>query len=226
MSYKILVIEDNADTRRFLQVLLSRDYTVYIAQNGYEGIALAQSEQPDLILLDVVMPHFNGYDTCKELKSNPQTKSIPIFFLSAKNTREEIAQGLALGAEDYLPKPFDHHELQARIKAQLMRQKLVVSRATEIKIAGLVLDPITRTASYQDTDLNLTLTEFDLLRLLASRPNQAVTREEIMKEVWREIESQTSDRTIDVHIRALRKKAPVLNEKIQSVYGVGYKFCP
>ena len=223
MKNKILVIEDNADTRRFLQVMLSREFEVSIAENGLAGIEKAKNEQPELIVLDVVMPTLNGYDTCKELKNDSTTRHIPVIFLSGKNTTAEITYGLSMGADDYLPKPFDHKELLVRIKSRLNRAN-VNAISPFSKVGLLSIDSSARTVSYNGVAADLTLTEYDILRLLATRNGVVVSREEIMKEIWRDSAMQTSDRTIDVHIRSLRKKIPELNTHIQSVYGIGYKY--
>jgi DNA-binding response OmpR family regulator len=223
MKNKILVIEDNADTRRFLQVMLSREFEVSIAENGLDGIEKAKHEQPELIVLDVVMPTLNGYDTCKELKTDAKTRHIPVIFLSGKNTTAEITYGLSMGADDYLPKPFDHKELLVRIKSRLNRANSNASSPFS-KVGLLSIDSSARTASYNGVTADLTLTEYDILRLLATRNGVVISREEIMKEIWRDSAMQTSDRTIDVHIRSLRKKIPELNTHIQSVYGIGYKY--
>ena len=224
MKSKILVIEDNADTRRFLQVMLSREFEVSIAQDGAHGIELAKSFQPELIVMDVVMPVMNGYDTCKRLKEDTDTKDIPVIFLSGKNTTAEITYGLSMGADDYLPKPFDHKELLARIKSRITRAQN--SPAPKVKVGKLEVDTVNRIAIYENEVISLTLTEYDILRLLASRFGVVVSREDIMKEIWRDTATQTTDRTIDVHIRSLRKKIPAMNAHIQSVYGVGYKYLP
>ena len=223
MKNRILVIEDNPDTRRFLQVMLSREFEVLIAENGLEGIKKAKTDQPDLIILDVVMPTLNGYDTCKEIKSDPITQHIPVIFLSGKNTTAEITYGLSVGADDYLPKPFDHKELLARVKSRLIRAQASGPSAL-VKVGKLEINTETRSVTYHGTAFNLTLTEYDILKLLSTRNGVVVSREEIMKEIWRDTATQTSDRTIDVHIRSLRKKIPEMNAHIQSIYGVGYKY--
>jgi two-component system alkaline phosphatase synthesis response regulator PhoP len=224
MRQKILVIEDNPDTRRFLQVMLSREFDVLVAENGLDGIQLARTQHPDLIVLDVIMPVLNGYDTCKRLKADPETQPIPVIFLSGKNTTAEITYGLSMGAEDYLPKPFDHRELMTRIKSRLLRSQR--SASPKVKVGKLEIDPINRTANYNEQLVPLTLTEYDILRLLASRNGVVVSRSEIMKEIWKDSAPATTDRTIDVHIRSLRKKIPEMNVHIQSVYGIGYKYLP
>ena len=224
MRSKILVIEDNPDTRRFLQVMLNREFEVVIAKDGLEGLEIAKNQQPDLIVLDVVMPNLNGYDTCKKLKTTAETENIPVIFLSAKNTTADVTYGISMGAEDYLPKPFDHKELLARIKSRLARS--VSNPSPKLVVGKLEIDTIKRVASFNRQSIQLTLTEYDILRLLASRFGVVVSREEIMKEIWKDSATETTDRTIDVHIRSLRKKIPAMTQHIQSVYGVGYRYVP
>src|SRR5271170_4862647 len=117
----ILVIEDNADTRRFLEAMLCREFEIISAENGVIGIEYARNRAPDLILLDIMLPILSGYDVCSLLKKDERTKNIPIIFLSAKNTVADITHGLGTGADDYIPKPFDYKELLARIHARLRK---------------------------------------------------------------------------------------------------------
>ncbi len=219
---RILVIEDNHDTRRFLEVMLGKEFEVISAENGVIGIDFARNKTPDLILLDIMLPILSGYDTCSLLKKDERTRHIPVIFLSAKNTVTDITQGLTTGADDYIPKPFDYKELQARVKARL--RKSATSTNQPIQVGDLKIDPATREVVFGDKPISLTLTEFDILRFLAARAGQVVTRDEILGEVWKESEKKTNDRTIDVHVRALRKKIPALTKHIISIYGVGYKY--
>lgn len=221
---RILVIEDNQDTRQFLETVLQREFEVICAENAVLGIDYARNKRPDLIILDVMMPILNGFDACGLLRKDEATKSIPIIFLSAKNTVGDITQGLGLGADDYLAKPFDYKELVARIKVRL-REKATYRSEPKVLVHGelkLVLD--TRDAFYGGSSIELTQTEFDILRLLVQKIGQVVPRDEIIQEVWKGAESGAQKRTIDVHIRALRKKIPALTRHVISVYGVGYKY--
>lgn len=219
---KILVIEDNADTRRFLEVMLSKEYDVISAENGVIGIDHARNQQPHLILLDIMLPILSGYDTCSLLKKDEKTKHIPIIFLSAKNTVTDITHGLGTGADDYIPKPFDYKELQARIKARM--RKGPDQGSQPIQVGELMIDPTKREVQFSGKTATLTLTEFDILRFIASKVGSVVSREEILNEVWKSESHKTNDRTIDVHIRALRRKIPALTRHIISIYGVGYKY--
>jgi DNA-binding response OmpR family regulator len=221
-KYRILIIEDNADTRRFLEAMLAKDFEVISAENAVIGIEFARNKSPDLILLDIMLPILSGYDACSLLKKDEKTKNVPIIFLSAKNSVPDITHGLTTGADDYIPKPFDYKELLARIRARL--RKSVEAVAQPIQIGDLKIDPASREVIFGGKKAQLTLTEFDILRCLAARAGSVVSREEILKDVWREDSPKTNDRTIDVHIRALRRKIPPLTKHVISIYGVGYKY--
>src|SRR3954469_15970913 len=219
---RILIIEDNADTRRFLEAMLGKEFDILTAENGVIGIDYARNKAPDLILLDIMLPILSGYDACSLLKKDEKTKHIPIIFLSAKNSVPDITQGLIQGADDYIPKPFDYKELVARIKARLRKSSDNV--AQPITVGDLRIDPASREVSFGGKKAQLTLTEFDILRYLAVRAGSVVSREDILKEVWKDESNKTNDRTIDVHIRALRRKIPPLTKHIISIYGVGYRY--
>lgn len=219
---RILIVEDHPDTRRFLEAMLSKDYEVITAENGVIGIDMARNRNPHLILLDIMLPVLSGYDACSLLKKDERTKRIPIIFLSAKNSITDVTHGLAQGADDYIPKPFDYKELIARIEARIRRA--AGDAPTPLIVGQLELDPNTRKVTLASKNAQLTNTEFDILRCLAMREGEVVGREAILKEVWRDESKDTSDRTIDVHIRAIRKKVPGLSKHIHSVYGVGYKY--
>ena len=218
----ILIIEDNADTRKFLEAMLSKEYEIITAENAVIGIDFARNKSPDLILLDIMLPVLSGYDACSLLKKDEKTRRIPIIFLSAKNTVTHISQGLSQGADDYLGKPFDTKELLARIKARL--RKGPDSGSQPLHVGDLKIDQGNREVFYAGKKTQLTLTEFDILRCLAAKAGTVVSRDAILKEVWREPDKKNNDRTIDVHIRALRRKIPPLMKHIISVYGVGYKY--
>jgi two-component system response regulator MtrA len=221
-KHRILIIEDNADTRRFLEAMLAKDFEVICAENAVIGIEYARNKAPDLILLDIMLPILSGYDACSLLKKDEKTKGVPIIFLSAKNSVPDITHGLTTGADDYIPKPFDYKELLARIKARL--RKTVEAVAQPIQIGDLKIDPASREVTFGGKKAQLTLTEFDILRCLAAKAGSVVSREDILKDVWREDSPKTNDRTIDVHIRALRRKIPPLTKHVISIYGVGYKY--
>ncbi|HEY8280084.1 MAG TPA: response regulator transcription factor [Bdellovibrionota bacterium] len=218
---KILVIEDNEDTRRFLQQVLGRDYEVLLADNAVLGIDYARNQNPDLILLDIMLPHLSGLDACQLLKKDPRTARIPIIFLSAKSKVSDITSGLGLGADDYIPKPFDYKELLARIQARL---RIGRSAGETLQVGELSIDPASRTVKYKNRTVELTLTEFDILRRLASSAGETVNRKDIIEAVRHHSKKPINDRTIDVHIRAIRKKIPEMQKHLTSVYGMGYRY--
>jgi DNA-binding response OmpR family regulator len=219
---RILLIEDHLETRKFLETMLSKDYEILSAENAVIGIDFARNKQPDLILLDVVLPILSGLDACSLMKQDEKTKRIPLILLSVKNTQADVTKGLSVGADDYLPKPFDFRELEARIQARL--RKAASAEVAPIEIGDLRIEPNTREVTYAGRRAHLTLTEFDILRFLAAQFGNVVSRDAILKEVWKDGAEKTNDRTIDVHIRALRKKIPPLTKHIISIYGVGYKY--
>src|SRR5690606_23920551 len=139
---RILIVEDNADTRRFLEAMLSKEFEVISAENGVIGIDYARNKAPDLILLDIMLPILSGYDACSLLKKDEKTKRIPIIFLSAKNNVTDITHGLTTGADDYIAKPFDYKELVARIKARL--RKTGDSAPTILQVGDLRIDATNR----------------------------------------------------------------------------------
>lgn len=219
---RILIVEDNADTRRFLEAMLSKAYEIVVAENGVTGVEYARTRAPNLILLDIMLPVLSGFDACSLLKKDERTKRIPIIFLSAKNSITDVTHGLAQGADDYIPKPFDYKELQARIEARL---RINDGSATQpVRVGELTLEPATKIARLGGRDATLTTTEFEILRCLATKAGEVVSRDKILNEVWKDEAASTSDRTIDVHIRAIRKKLPPLTKHIFSIYGVGYRY--
>ncbi len=221
---KILVIEDNEDTRRFLQQVLSKEYEVLIAENAVLGIDFARNQGPDLILLDIMLPHLSGLDACQLLKKDPHTARIPIIFLSAKSKISDITSGLSLGADDYIAKPFDYKELLARVQAKLRANAGRGKGGDPILLGELAIDPSSRAVKYRNRAVELTLTEFDILRRLATQPGETVTRKDIIEAVRHHSKKLINDRTIDVHIRAIRKKIPEMQKHLTSVYGIGYRY--
>lgn len=219
---RILIIEDHADTRRFLETMLGKEFDILSSENAIIGIDYSRNRAPDLILLDLILPILSGYDACSLLKKDEKTKHIPIILLSAKNKPQEITEGLSSGADDYIPKPFDFKELLARIKARLRKNTEITFQP--LQIGDLRIDPSNREVQFASKSIQLTLTEFDLLRHLVLRAGNVVSRDEILKEVWKDQSSLSNNRTIDVHIRALRRKIPALTKHIISIYGVGYRY--
>ena len=221
---KILVIEDSEDTRLFLEKILIREFEVIVAADAVLGIDFARNQTPDLIVLDIMLPHLSGFDACQMLKKDERTKKIPIIFLSAKSKIADITNGLGLGADDFIPKPFDYKELMARIHARLRAVQENSGTGEILQIGDLSIDPANRIVKYRSRNYDLTLTEFDILRKLAGAAGAVVSRKEIIDAVKQNSKKPINDRTIDVHIRAIRKKIPEMQKHLISVYGSGYRY--
>lgn len=224
---KILLIDDDPlITRPLSRSLESQGYTVAIAENGKDGLqqALDRDTQPDIVVLDVMMPEMNGWDVCKELRSK---SGVPILMLTAMSEEIDRILGLELGADDYLTKPFSARELAARIKAMLRRVAIDQTPVPEqtVTIGDLTINYDRREVHRGDTALNLRYKEFELLTLLMNKKGQVVDRAEIFDQVWG-TDWLGDTRTLDVHIRWLREKIeddPSQPKMIQTVRGVGYR---
>jgi DNA-binding response OmpR family regulator len=225
MQKRILIIEDNEDTRRFLHQILVKEFEVIVAENAIVGIEFARNQNPDLILLDVMLPHLSGLDACQILKKDEKTKNIPIIFLSAKTSVGDITSGLYNGADDYIAKPFDFKELTARVHARLRAVNQGSKAQDQILIGELKIDPFHRHIFFKNKKIELTLTEFDIIRCLATNAGEVVSRKKIIDDVWGgNAKEDINDRTIDVHVRSIRKKIPEMTKHLASVYGVGYRY--
>lgn len=221
---KILVVEDNPDTLKFLSRILANDFEVFSAENAVAGIEIARNQQPDLILMDIMLPHLNGLDACQLLRKDPKTAGIPVIIVSAKNRSADITTGLDIGADDYISKPFDAKELIARVKARLRISDKQRRLADKIAVGELAIDVTNRIVTFAGKAAELTLTEFDIIRCLAQSAGEVVSRKKIIEFVWTRSKKEINDRTIDVHIRSIRKKIPDIGTHLTSVYGVGYRY--
>lgn len=218
---KILIADDEPDILEIIQFNLQAEgYEVVTAKNGDEAIDMAKKNHPDLIILDVMMPGKNGIDTCNILRSQPDFKDTLIIFLSALSDESTEVRGLETGADDYLTKPISPKVLITKVNA-LFRRIHKQEDTGIIKIGDLAIDREKFIVRYQDKDIILARKEFELLALLASKPNKVFLRNEILNQVWG-TEVIVGDRTIDVHIRKIRQKLNL--DCITTVKGVGYKF--
>ena len=227
---RILVVEDDPDISHLLQIHL-RDsaFEVDVADNGTEGLRLAERETYQLILLDLMLPGVDGLEICKRLRS--QGSTVPILMLTAKTAEFDRVLGLELGADDYLTKPFSIMELQARVKAILRRVELASQAArTEggetIEAGGLRIDVAGHQASVDDRMLDLTAKEFDLLLHFARHPGRVYSRAQLLDRIWGYSHSGY-EHTVNTHINRLRKKIENGAERqpyIETVWGVGYRF--
>ncbi len=223
IQYKVLLVDDEEDILEFLSYNLKKDgYDVYIAINGKEAIEIAKKVNPNLIILDVMMPGMDGIETCKEIRELPEMKNVLVAFLTARNEDYSQIAGFDVGADDYINKPIKPRVLSSRIKALLRRGGIVENVNTEkVDLGGIRIDREKYVIFKDDKQISLPKKEFELLDLLASKPGKVFTREVILDKVWGG-DVVVGDRTIDVHIRKLREKLG--EDFIKTVKGIGYKF--
>lgn len=222
---KILVIEDEEDILELVRYNLAREgFQVLGYTSGEEGLAAVETEQPDLIILDLMLPGIDGLDVCKTLKRNPATAATPIIMLTAKGEEADVVTGLELGAEDYIAKPFSPRVLLARLKVVLRRKPSAPEKEGEILRAHrLSIHPGRFEVTVDRKRVDLTPTEFRILHLLARRAGWVFTRGQIVDAVRGE-DYAVTERAVDVQIVGLRKKLGEYGQCIETVRGVGYRF--
>ncbi len=226
---KILIIDDEEHILEMLRInMRTHGYSCKTATSGEEGLALLSGYQPDLILLDVMLPGIDGVEVCKQLKDNDEYKRIPVLMLSAKSEGNDRIAGLEGGADDYITKPFSIKELFLRINAALRQVELLTSVKQSIYTAGsLTLDVDKYMITSCGERIDLTLTEFRILHLLLSKKGTAVPRELLLTEIFGKSED-VFGRSLDVHIRNIRKKldnSMTEGVSLQTVRGTGYMLC-
>ncbi len=221
---RILIVEDERPMRIALEdVLTGEGYRVLSAADGQHGLERAIAEKPDLILLDIMMPRLDGYAVCAELRRLEMP--VPILMLTAKGMVEDRVQGLDVGADDYLVKPFSTEELLARVRALLRRTRRQGHSPAILRLGEVEIDLVRQTATRGRKTLHLTAKEFSMLRLMAETPGEPITRERFLDVVWGYTAFPTT-RTVDNHIanlRSLIEPNPEEPRWIQTVHGVGYK---
>ena len=228
MSKRILIVEDEesiADLER--DYLELSGFQVEVANDGETGLNKALKGEFDLIILDLMLPGVDGFEICREVRSQ---KNTPIIMVSAKKDDIDKIRGLGLGADDYMTKPFSPSELVARVKAHLSRyERLIGSGSPEneiIEIRGLKIDKTARRVWVNGEEKNFTTKEFDLLTFLAQNPNHVYTKEELFREIW-DMDSIGDIATVTVHIKKIREKIEFNTAKpqyIETIWGVGYRF--
>lgn len=218
----ILVVDDEHDLLDLLEYNLKKEgFKVYLADNGEKGINLAQKHQPDLVLLDVMMPKMSGFEVCEALRQDADIKRLPIIFLTAKDDEASEVEGLTIGADDYITKPISTVKLVTRIKALLRRYEETEEVEDQLRAHDLVIDRDRYIVARGVEEFQLPRKEFELLYFLMSRQGKVLDRQTLLNKVWGD-NIYVVDRTVDVHIRKIREK---LGEGyIETIKGVGYRF--
>jgi two-component system phosphate regulon response regulator PhoB len=220
----ILVVDDEEDIRELVALNLDREgYTVLTCETGEQALALARAKEPDLVLLDLMLPGIDGLEVCKRLKADPSRQHVPVVMLTAKGEESDIVAGLELGADDYVTKPFSGKVLVARVRRLLRKATEMGDDKALVKVHGLVIDPARHEVALHGKPVSLTLTEFNILHTLARRPGLVFTRYQIVDAIHGD-DYLVTDRAVDVQIVALRRKLGACGKLIETVRGVGYKF--
>lgn len=226
MSNKlILVVEDEAPIREMLKFALERaDFRVALAGNAAEGRLRIADQQPDLILMDWMMPGMSGVEFSRELKNNPTTRDLPIIMVTARVEEEDKVRGLNVGCDDYVSKPFSFPELIARINA-VLRRSVPGGEEETLAVAGLEVNAASQRVTAKGEPVRLGPTEYRLLHFFVSHQDRVYTREQVLDRVWGQ-SVYVEERTVDVHIRRLRKALEPhgFDAMIQTVRGTGYRF--
>ncbi|MGA6828084.1 response regulator transcription factor [Nitrospira sp. NS4] len=221
---KILIVEDEKDILQLVKLYLDKEgYRTVTASTGSEGLKQVRAEKPDLVVLDLMLPEIDGLEVCKRLRSAPETAMLPIIMLTAKAEESDTIIGLELGADDYVTKPFSPKTLVARVKALFRRLERKPEQGQPRYVYGdLVMDLTRHELTVKGEEIPLTAKEFGLLEHLLRNPGRVLTREVLLNAVWG-YEYYGTTRTVDVHIRRLKQKLPLLDEAIVSVKSLGYK---
>ena len=225
MAISVLIVEDDQNIAELLQLYLEKEgYAVTIAGDGGAGLVKFRAIQPDIVLLDVMMPVMDGWTVCKTIRSESQT---PIIMLTAKSETDDKITGLKSGADDYITKPFEMREVLARIEAVLRRSDRsgAESKARKLTFDKLVIDMDAFELIVDGKKVDTPPKEMELLFYLASSPNRVYTRNQLLDEVWG-FDYFGDSRTVDVHVKRLREKIEIagVNWSLKTVWGVGYKF--
>jgi two-component system, OmpR family, alkaline phosphatase synthesis response regulator PhoP len=224
LSKSILLVDDESDILDFVSYNLRKEgYTVFTSDNGKDALVKAEKHHPDLILLDIMMPEMDGIETCRELKRIPSMQTTLIVFFTARG--EDFTQILSLdaGGDDFITKPIKPAVLISKVNSLLRRQKQGKDVPNLLEVGDLQIDKEKYLVYREGKEIQLARKEFELLNLLASKPDKVFTRDEILSRVWDD-DVIVGERTIDVHIRKIREKTA--SEHIRTIKGVGYKFTP
>ncbi len=228
MKKKILVVDDEKDIVDILKYNLEREneFEVLTASNGKEALAHA-AMNPDVIILDIMMPEINGFEVCKQLKNNPATSGIPVIFLTAKENEIDEILGLEIGADDYISKPISPRKVLARIKSVIRRsqnEKQVHTISDDnIKFKNLEIDTASHSVKIKEREIFFPKKEFQLLHFLLANRGKVYSREILLNRIWGE-NIYVVDRTVDVHVAKVREKLGEYAEYIETIKGLGYRF--
>ncbi|MFP3155832.1 response regulator transcription factor [Lachnospiraceae bacterium ZAX-1] len=224
---KILIVDDDVNIAELISLYLTKEcYETKMANDGEEALSMFERDEPNLILLDLMLPGIDGYQVCREIRTK---SNVPIIMLSAKGEIFDKVLGLELGADDYIMKPFDSKELVARVKAVLRRYQPVKVEPENpnircVEYQDLVINQTNYSVMYYGEPVDMPPKELELLYFLAASPNQVFTREQLLDHIWG-YEYIGDTRTVDVHVKRLREKLKDHDEwKISTVWGIGYKF--
>ena len=225
MKTKILLVDDEPDIVEFLQYnLLQEGFDVITAYDGQKALD-KMAENPELVILDIMMPKLDGYEVCKRIRENPAYEKIPVIFLTAKSGEVNEIMGLELGASDYIQKPISPKKLIARVKSNLRKtdSNKIKKEPDKIEIGPLKIDREQYIVYLNGEEKVFPRKEFEVLYYLANNPGRVFSRDTLLKDVWG-TDVYVVDRTVDVHIRKIREKLGVFSDLIETVKGVGYRF--
>ncbi len=224
VTTQILVVEDERDIADVLDYNLTKaGYDVIAAACGHDGLKLARSRKPDLVLLDLMLPDISGTEVCRALKDDPNTRTVPVIMVSARGEEIDRVVGFELGVEDYVTKPFSIRELLLRIKAVLRRQGPKTQASDFLEFGELRIDLGAHRVWVNGVEVELTAIEFKLLITLHERQNRVQSRAALLDHVWG-MDTKVTTRTVDAHVKRLRQKLGAARDYVETVRGVGYRF--
>ncbi len=225
MNTTILIVDDEADLLKALEFSFKREgFQVRAARDGREALAAAHvSPVPDLILLDLMLPDISGTEVCRRLKSAPETARVPVVMLTAKGEEIDRVVGFEVGADDYVVKPFSTRELVLRVRAVLRRNAPGAEPDEMVRFGRLRFDPAAHRVWVDDAEIVLTALEFRLLATLWERRGRVQSRERLLEDVWG-MQASITTRTVDTHVKRLRQKLGAVEDYVETVRGVGYRF--
>ena len=225
-AYRILIVDDEPDVTELLKYKLEQEgYNCEVINDPVKFVGRIREFQPDLVILDIMMPELNGMQLCNIAKADPAMRQVPIIFLTARNEVEDRVKGLEAGADDYVSKPFNTKELLLRVDKILSRSRqtsTVGNVPMQIQIGGVILDEETHQVTVDGDEVILTVTEFRLLKILMERKGRVQSRENLLTNVWN-YDSDIETRTVDTHVRRLREKLGAYAGMIKTMRGVGYR---